>query len=48
MAAEPNLETTVGAGRLSKAGVWGLLARLNLNAAVYRDVYADKMNLQKT
>jgi len=37
---EPVLETTTGPGRLSKAGAWGLLARLHLNAAVYRDRYA--------
>ena len=42
LAVEPNLETTVGPGRLTKAAVWGLLARLYLNAGVYRDVYADK------
>lgn len=40
LAVEPNLETSVGPGRLSKAAVWGLLARLYLNAAVYRDPYA--------
>ena len=40
LAVEPNLETNVGPGRLTKAGVWGLLARLHLNAAVYRDPYA--------
>jgi starch-binding outer membrane protein, SusD/RagB family len=40
LAAEPNLLTTVGPGRLTKAAVWGLLARLHLNAAVYRDRYA--------
>ncbi len=28
-----------GPGRLTQAAVWGLLARLNLNAAVYRDPY---------
>ncbi len=39
LAVEPNLDTTVGPGRLSKGAVWGLLARLYLNAAVYRDVY---------
>jgi hypothetical protein len=39
LAVEPQLETTTGPGRLSKAGVWGLLARLYLNAAVYRDIY---------
>lgn len=40
VAVEPDLGTTVGPGRLTKAGVWGLLARLHLNAAVYRDPYA--------
>jgi hypothetical protein len=40
LAVEPLLETTTGPGRLTKAGAWGLLARLHLNAAVYRDVYA--------
>ncbi|WP_247237794.1 RagB/SusD family nutrient uptake outer membrane protein [Telluribacter sp. SYSU D00476] len=40
LAVEPNLETNVGHGRLSKGAVWGLLARLHLNAAVYRDPYA--------
>lgn len=39
IAAEPNLESNVGAGRVSKAAAWGLLARLYLNAAVYRDPY---------
>ncbi len=28
-----------GPGRMTKAAVWGLLARLKLNAAVYRDPY---------
>jgi hypothetical protein len=41
LSAEPLLDNTTGPGRLSKAGVWGLLARLNLNAPVYRDLYAD-------
>ncbi len=40
LAVEPLLDNTSGPGRLTKAGVWGLLARLNLNAAVYRDRYA--------
>jgi hypothetical protein len=40
-AAEPNLSTTAGPGRITKAAAWGLLARLHLNAAVYRDIYAD-------
>src|SRR6476659_5312254 len=39
LAVEPQLETGVGPGRLTKAGVWGLLARLYLNSAVYRDIY---------
>jgi starch-binding outer membrane protein, SusD/RagB family len=42
IAVEPSLETTVGPGRLTKGAVWGLLARLYLNAGVYRDIYADK------
>ncbi|MEO7767125.1 MAG: RagB/SusD family nutrient uptake outer membrane protein, partial [Ferruginibacter sp.] len=41
LAVEPALDNTNGPGRLTKAGVWGLLARLNLNAPVYRDLYAD-------
>src|SRR5690606_29095371 len=28
-----------GPGRMTQATVWGLLARLHLNAAVYRDPY---------
>ncbi|MCU0341408.1 MAG: RagB/SusD family nutrient uptake outer membrane protein, partial [Spirosomaceae bacterium] len=40
LAVEPDLLTNVGPGRLTKAGAWGLLARLHLNAAVYRDRYA--------
>jgi starch-binding outer membrane protein, SusD/RagB family len=46
LAVEPQLETTVGPGRLTKAAVWGLLARLHLNAAVYRDRYAPSFNFQ--
>lgn len=46
LAVEPNLDNTVGPGRLTKAAVWGLLARLYLNAGVYRDVYADKVNFK--
>lgn len=37
---EPQLDNTTGPGRLTRAGVWGLLAKLHLNAAVYRDRYA--------
>jgi hypothetical protein len=40
LAVEPQLDNTTGPGRLTKAGVWGLLARLYLNAAAYRDIYA--------
>jgi hypothetical protein len=39
---EPVLETTTGPGRLTKAGAWGLLAKLYLNAGVWRDIYAPK------
>lgn len=40
LAAEPLLTNSTGPGRLTKGGAWGLLARLHLNAAVYRDRYA--------
>lgn len=40
IAAEPDLTTAAGPGRITKAGAWGLLARLYLNASVYRDRYA--------
>ncbi|MBN9380226.1 MAG: RagB/SusD family nutrient uptake outer membrane protein [Chitinophagaceae bacterium] len=40
LAVEPVLDNSAGPGRITKAGVWGLLARLYLNAAVYRDRYA--------
>lgn len=33
------INTTRGPGRVTQAAVWGFLARLNLNAAVYRDPY---------
>ncbi len=46
IAAEPNLETNVGPGRMTKAAAWGLLARLYLNAAVYRDVYATSFDFR--
>jgi hypothetical protein len=46
LAVEPSLENNVGPGRLTKAAVWGLLARLHLNAAVYRDPYAVSFNFQ--
>ncbi len=40
LAVEPLLENTTGTGRLTKAAIQGLLVRLYLNAAVYRDIYA--------
>lgn len=33
------INTSRGPGRMTQAAVWGLLARLHLNAAVYRDPY---------
>lgn len=33
------INTNKGPGRLTQSAVWGFLARLNLNAAVYRDPY---------
>ena len=47
LAAEPLLDNTTGPGRITKAGAWGLLARLHLNAAVYRDRYAATFTFQK-
>src|SRR5215217_86356 len=46
LAAEPLLSTTTGPGRLTKAGAWGLLAKLYLNAAVYRDRYASSFTFK--
>lgn len=46
VAIENDLETTVGPGRLTKAAVWGLLARLHLNAPVYRDIYGESFSFQ--
>jgi hypothetical protein len=43
---EPQLDNTTGPGRLTRAGVWGLLAKLHLNAAVYRDRYASSFNFR--
>jgi starch-binding outer membrane protein, SusD/RagB family len=42
--AETNVTTTAGPGRLTKTAIWGLLARLHLNAAVYRDRTAVNFN----
>ncbi len=35
------INTTRGPGRVTQAAVWGFLARLHLNAAVYRDPYGS-------
>ena len=47
LAVEPLLNNSTGPGRLTQAGVWGLLARLYLNAAVYNDRYADNFNFKQ-
>jgi len=47
LAVEPLLNNTNGPGRLTQAGVWGLLARLYLNAAVYNDRYANNFNFKQ-
>lgn len=39
-----DLRTDVGPGRLTQAGVYSLLARLHLNAAVWRDPYSGSLN----
>lgn len=46
LAIEPDVDATVGPGRISKGAVWGLLARLYLNAAVYRDRYAAQFTFK--
>lgn len=35
------INNTKGPGRMTQGAVWGLLARLNLNAGVYRDPYGS-------
>ncbi|RPE05946.1 RagB/SusD family nutrient uptake outer membrane protein [Chitinophaga lutea] len=47
LAIEPVVESTTGPGRITKGAVWGLLARLYLNAAVYRDRYAATFDFKK-
>jgi starch-binding outer membrane protein, SusD/RagB family len=44
LAIENEVINTVGPGRITQGAVWGLLSRLHLNAAVYRDPYADNFN----
>lgn len=46
LAAESDLLTNVGPGRITKGAVWGLLARLYLNAAVYRNVYGNSFDFK--
>lgn len=46
LAVEPLLDNSTGPGRLTKAAVWGLLTRLHLNAAVYRDRYASSVTFK--
>lgn len=48
LAVEPTLQpkSVVGPGRLNQAAVWSLLARLNLNAAVYRNIYGSTFDFK--
>src|SRR5688572_17739748 len=46
LAIENTVVNDVGPGRITQAAVWGLLSRLHLNAAVYRDPYADAFDFQ--
>ncbi|HEV2832260.1 MAG TPA: RagB/SusD family nutrient uptake outer membrane protein, partial [Hanamia sp.] len=46
LAVEPLLTNTAGPGRLTQAAVWGLLARLHLNTAVYHDRYATSFTFK--
>lgn len=46
--AENLVPSTIGPGRLSKEAIQGLLARLYLNAAVYKDRYAAQFTFQQT
>lgn len=46
LAIEPVLDNTTGPGRVTKGTVWGLLARLHVNAAVYRDRYATNFTFK--
>ena len=41
LAVADDLSTSTGPGRVTQGAVYGLLARLHLNAPVYRDRYAD-------
>ncbi len=44
LAVEPVLGEDTGPGRFTKQAAWGLLARLHLQSAVYRDIYASSFN----
>jgi starch-binding outer membrane protein, SusD/RagB family len=44
LAAVDGVDNNAGPGRITQGAIWGLLARLHLNAAVYRDRYADSFN----
>jgi hypothetical protein len=44
LAIEPIVKDDTGPGRITKAAVWGLLARLHLQSAVYRDIYASSFS----
>lgn len=46
MAIENTVLTSTGPGRITKGAVYGLLARLYLNAAVYRDPYAANFDFK--
>jgi starch-binding outer membrane protein, SusD/RagB family len=46
LAAEPDLETNVTTGRVSKNAAYGMLARLYLNAAAWRDPYGAQLTFK--
>lgn len=48
LAIKDQVSTTTGPGRITKGAVLGLLARLHLNAGVYRDPYADSFDFATT
>ena len=48
LAIEPDLTNVNDPGRLSKNALYGLLARLHLNSAVYRDRYATQFTFTPT
>jgi hypothetical protein len=44
LSVQNDVSNSVGPGRVTQGAVWGLLAKLHLNAAIYRDPYADNFN----